>query len=274
MCKKLLITVLAVAVGVGLVSGTRLGSHVRLLCNKSSDWAKKQVTPETEIERLKMELTNLARLDDSYFDQVARQKGDVRKVESKVKKDQASVAKLEAELKGMREALVSKTEFVSYNGQKYSREDVQKQFNLDFKQFLVIEEGVKADEQHLEALKATLKESEQKVQELATVRAKMKTRLQTLAAKLERERRLQNQTNLAVDDSRYANLNRQLDELEDRIDQMEIKRDLKGSSGKGPIRAQEETREEQQKLEKLAAERFGDKGAPATQGGVTNVIGD
>ena len=260
MCKKLLITVLAIAVGVGVVSGTRVGSHFRLWWNKSSDWAKKQVAPETEIERLKMELDNLARLDDRYFDQVARQKGDVRKVEGKVTKDQASVAKLEAELKGMREALANKSEFVSYNGHKYTRDDVQKQFNLDFKQFLAFEEGVKADGQHLEALKATLKESEQKVQELATVRSKMKTRLQTLAAKLERERRLQNQTSLAVDDSRYSNLNRQLDELEDRIDQMEIKRDLKGNSGKGPIRAQEEAREDQKKLDKLAEERFG-KGA-------------
>jgi len=257
MCKKLLITVLAVVVGVGVVSGTRVGSHFRLWWNKSSAWAKAQVPPETEIDRLKMELDNLARLDDRYFDQVARQKREVQKVEKKVQKDRTSLTRLEGELKGMREALADKGEFVLFKESRYKRGEVQEQFNIDFKHFLVLEEGVKADEQNLEALKATLKESEQKVQELATVRSKMKTRLQTLAAKLERERRLQNQSSIAIDDSRYATLNKQLDELEDRIESMEIKRDMKGQSGKGPIRAQEEAKEEQKRLDKLAEERFG-----------------
>jgi len=257
MCKKLLITVLAVVIGVGVVSGTRVGSHFRLWWNKSSAWAKNQVSPETEIERLKMELENLARLDERYFDQVVRQKLDVQKVDIKVQKERASLVKLESDLKGMREALVNQDEFVVFKDSRYKRTDVQEQFNIDFKHFLVMEEGVKADEQNLEALKATLRESEQKVQELATVRAKMKTRLQTLAAKLERERRLQNQACISIDDSRYATLNKQLDELEDRISSMEMKRDMKGNSGKGPIRAQEEAKEEQKKLNKLAEERFG-----------------
>jgi len=257
MCKKLLITVLAVVVGVGVVSGTRLGSHFRLWWNKAACMAKDSVSPETEVDRLKMELDNLSRLDDRYFDQVARQKREVQKVEAKVKKDQASLVKLEGELKGMREALADKGEFVVYKDSRYKRDQVQEQFTIDFKHFLTMEEGVKADEQHLEALKATLRESEQKVQELATVRSKMKTRLQTLAAKLERERRLQNQGSLAIDESRYAALNKQLDELEDRIGTMEIKRDLKGQTGKGPIRAQEEAKEEQKKLDKLAEDRFG-----------------
>jgi len=259
MCKKLLITVLAVVVGVGVVSGTKLGSHFRLWWNKGSAWAERHVPPETEIDRLKMELDNLSKLDDRYFDQVARQKREVQKVEAKFKKDQTSLVKLEGELKGMREALVDKGEFVVYKDSRYKRDQVQEQFNIDFKHFLTMEEGVKADEQHLEALKATLKETEQKVQELATVRAKMKVRLQTLAAKLERERRLQNQGSIAVDDSRYATLNKQLDELEDRIASMEIKRDMKGQTGKGPIRAQEEAKEEQKKLDRLAEERFGGK---------------
>lgn len=257
MCKKLLITVLAVVVGVGVVSGTRLGSHFRLWWHKGAAWAERQVPPETEIDRLKMELDGLARLDERYFDQVARQKREVQKFEIKLRQEQGELARLESDLKAMREALADKSEFVVYKDSRYKRDDVQTQFNGDFKLFLTKEEGVKADEQHLEALKATLKESEQKVQELATVRARMKTRLQTLAAKLERERRLQNQGSIAIDDSRYAALNKQLDELDDRISTMEIKREMKGQAGKGPIRAQEEAKEEQKKLDKLAEERFG-----------------
>jgi len=141
----------------GRLSSTRLGSHIRLWWNKSSDWAAKQVPPETEIDRLKMELDNLTRLDDRYYDQVARQKRDVQKLEAKLKTDKANLAKRETELKEMRLVLASKDDKVVFHG--FSKDKVQEQFNVDFKQFLADEEGVKADDQNLEELRGTLREN-------------------------------------------------------------------------------------------------------------------
>jgi len=256
MCKKLLIAVLAVVVGVGVVSSTRLGSHIRLWWNKSSAWAQQQVPPETEIERLKMELDNLSRLDDRYYDQVARQKREVQKLEAKVKTDRSAMAKRETELKEMRLVLTSKDDKAVFHG--FTKDKVQEQFNIDFKQFLADEEGVKADDQNLEELRGTLRENEKKLQELGITRTKMKVRLQTLAKELARERRLQAQNNLAFDDSHYSAVNQQINELEDRIEQMKIKRDMKGQSTRGPIRAHLEAQEEQRKLEQAAQERFGE----------------
>jgi len=256
MCKKLMIAALAVVVGVGVVSSTRVGSHIRLWWNKSSAWANKQVPPETEIERLKMELDNLTRLDDRYYDQVARQKREVQKLEAKVKTDRSAMAKREAELKEMRLVLTSKDDKAVFHG--FAKDKVQEQFNIDFKQFLADEEGVKADEQNLEELRGTLRENEKKLQELGITRTKMKVRLQTLAKELARERRLQTQNNLALDDSHYSAVNQQINELEDRIEQMKIKRDMKGQSSRGPIRAHLEAQEEAKKLEQAAQERFGE----------------
>jgi len=256
MCKKLMIAALAVVVGVGVVSSTRLGSHIRLWWNKSSAWAQQQVPPETEIERLKMELDNLTRLDDRYYDQVARQKREVQKLEAKVKTDRTAMAKREAELKEMRLVLTSKDDKAVFHG--FTKDKVQEQFNVDFKQFLADEEGVKADEQNLEELRGTLRENEKKLQDLGITRTKMKVRLQTLAKELARERRLQTQNNLALDDSHYSAVNQQINELEDRIEQMKIKRDMKGQSTRGPIRAHLEAQEEAKKLEQAAQERFGE----------------
>jgi len=256
MCKKLLIAALAVVVGVGVVSSTRLGSHIRLWWNKSSAWAQQQVPPETEIERLKMELDNLTRLDDRYYDQVARQKREVQKLEAKVKTDRSAMAKRETELKEMRLVLTSKDDKAVFHG--FTKDKVQEQFNVDFKQFLADEEGVKADEQNLEELRGTLRENEKKLQDLGITRTKMKVRLQTLAKELARERRLQTQNNLALDDTHYSAVNQQINELEDRIEQMKIKRDMKGQSTRGPIRAHLEAQEEQRKLEQAAQERFGE----------------
>jgi len=260
MCKKLLIAALAVVVGVGVVSGTRLGSHFRLWYTKSSHWAKEQVPPEVEIDRLKMELENLARLDDRFVDEVARQKIEVKKLETDVTGKKVSLARTESFLRNLRAALAEKGEFVSVNGSEYARDKAQREFELEFKQFLAAEKCVKADDEVLTALKSRLSESEQRVAELGTRRAEMKARLQTLAAHLERERRLQAATSVVVDGNRYSALNKQLDELQERIDAMGLKREMKGTASPQSIRAQEEAKVQQKQLDKLAEERFG---APA-----------
>jgi len=259
MCKKLLITVLAVAVGVGVVSGTRLGSLVRYWWHTGCEKVQREIPPETEIGRLRMELDNLARLDDRYFDEVARQKLEVRKLENDLKVKKTSLAKTEKFLKGLHEALAEKGEFVSVNGQEYARDKAQAEFDVDFRQFQAAEKVVKADEELLSALKGRLAESEQRVMGLAAQRSEMKARLQELAAQLERERRLQSASSVVVDGNRYSALNKQMDELKDRIDALSIKREMKGQAGPSSIRAQEEAREEQKRLHKQAEARFGNK---------------
>jgi len=259
MGKKLLITVLAVVVGVGVVSGTRLGSLVRYWWHEGCQKVQREIPPETEIGRIRMELDNLARLDDRYFDEVARQKLEVRKLENDLKGKKASLAKTEKFLKGLHVALAEKGEFVSVNGQEYSRDKAQAEFNTEFRQFQAAEKVVKADEELLTALKGRLSESEQNILNLAAQRSEMKARLQDLAAQLARERRLQSTTSIVVDGNRYSALNKQMVELKDRIDALSIKREMKGQSGPGSIRAQEEAREEQKRLEQQAEQRFGKK---------------
>lgn len=257
MCKKLLIAALAVVVGVGVVSSTRLGSHIRLWWNKGSNWAKQQVPPETEIERLRMELSRLSSLDERYYDQVARQKRDVAKMRTKMNKDKDSLAKLEGEIKAMRTSLVDEAEFVVYNGSRYSRKDVEAQIREDARRFLTDEASFKADEEHLSELEKTLSVNEQKLKDLELTRKKMAVRLVQLEKELAQERRLQTQGEMVLDDSQYAKVNKEIEELEGRIESMKIKRDLRGQSTRGPIRAKEEAKEEQKKLDRLIEERFG-----------------
>jgi len=257
MCKKLLIAALAIVVGVGVVSGTRLGSHFRLWYNKSSTWAKQQVPPETEIERLRMELSRLSNLDDRYYDQVARQKREVKKLRDKVTKDQASLARLETEIKAMRQVAADDAEFVVYNGNRYARKDVEQQVREDARKFLTDEEGVKADEDHLKELEKILAINEGKLKDLSIVRKKMEVKLRTLEKELAQERRLQTQGQMTLDDSQYSRINKEIEELENRVEDMKTKRELRGQSSRGPIRADLEKQEEAKKFDKTVEERFG-----------------
>lgn len=261
MCKKLLIAALAVVVGVGVVSSTRLGSHIRLWWNKGSNWAKQQVPPETEIERLRMELSRLSSLDERYYDQVARQKRDVRKLREKLSKDKTSLTKLEREIKSMRTALLDETEKVVVdlgNGRtEYSRENVLAQIREDAQRFFTDAEAVKADDEHLRELEKTLAINEQKLKDLELTRKKMAVRLVQLEKELAQERRLQTQSEMTLDDSQYAKVNKEIEELEGRIESMKIKRDLRGQSTRGPIRAQEEAKEADRKLDRQIDDYFG-----------------
>jgi predicted nucleic acid-binding Zn-ribbon protein len=257
MCKKLMIAVLAIVVGVGVVSGTRVGSHFRLWWNKSSTWAKNQVPPETEIERLRMELDRLSKLDDRYYDQVARQKLEVKKFRDKLSKEQAALVKLEGEIKAMRLALNDETEFVTYNGSRYARTAVEAQVREDAPKFLADEAGIKADEEHLKEMEKTLAINEGKLKDLDVVRKKMAARIRHLEKDLAQERRLQTQNQLTLDDSHYSTLTKQIDELEGRIENMKAKRELRGQSIRGSVRQAEEAKEEAKKLDQLTEQRFG-----------------
>jgi len=257
MCKKLLIAALAVVIGVGVVSGTRLGSHFRLWWTQSSTWAKNQVPPETEVERLRMELARLGQLDDRYYDQVARQQREVRKLRDKVTKDQASLAKLEGEIKAMRLASAEERELVSFNGREYRRVEVQEQIREDAQRFFADEAAVKADEAHLKELEKTLSINQGKLKDLDLVRKNFSVKLRTLEKELAQERRLQTQNNMVLDDSQYSRLNKEIEELENRIEDMKTKRELRGQSTRGPVRAQMEAQEQLKKQEKQIEERFG-----------------
>jgi len=259
MCKKLLIAAIAIAVGVGVVSGTRLGSLLRLKWGQVQQHAKDSVPLEMEIERLKMEVANLSREDDRYYDQVARQKMQVKKLREKVSHSREALAARETEIKGMRQALTLEGEFVVYNGTRYDRKDVEQQVRLDAAKFLADEKIVQADEGNLKILEETLGANKSKLDGLALRRKEMEAQLLVLERELAQQR-LKEQSNLVVDDGRYGRLSKEIEEARERLDLQKTKSELRGDAGTGPVRATEEKKAKEQKLDKAIEERFGPVG--------------
>src|SRR4051794_20008079 len=102
MCKKVLIAALAVVVGLAVVKGTWIGSHLRLRFKEARDSVKASIPPEQEISRLRMELANLAREDDKHFDKVARMWASVEKMDREVNDVKARLTKEEARIKKLK----------------------------------------------------------------------------------------------------------------------------------------------------------------------------
>jgi len=256
MCKKLLIAALAVVVGVGVVSGTRLGSHLRLKWNKAQAYLKEQVPLSEEIERLKMEVSNLNLEDERYFDQVARQERQVTKLKEKVNKARQALTTQETYIKTMRQALAEEGQFVVYNGSRYDRKFAEADVRNEALRFLADEKLVKADEDNLTILEQTLTANKAKLNGLKIKRKEMETQLLVLERELAQQR-LKEQSNLVIDDGRYGRINKEIEELRERFALMKTKSDLRGEAERGSIRAQEERKAEAQKVDQAIEERFG-----------------
>jgi septal ring factor EnvC (AmiA/AmiB activator) len=258
MCKKLAIAAVAVVVGLAVVlGGTRTLGYLRVWKCKASAWARNQVPPETEIERLKAEVARLKADDRQHYDRVARQQVEVERREAEITQVKANLSKLEANIRKMREDVASGAEFVVYNGNKYTSAEVKDQLRVDFLTFQTAEENLKAKEEQLKALRQTLSTNLKKLKTLAQARQEMETELTRLQAALAKEREAQARSASQVDDSNYAKVRADINAVRERIKVMENVRKLRGESTSGPIRAVEEAKEQDSKLDSALEARFG-----------------
>jgi len=259
MCKKVLIATLAVVVGLAVIKGTWIGSHLRMRFNKASCWVKDRVPPEQEIARLRMELDNLSKEDDKYFDQVARQTTKVNKYERSVIALKKDLAEQEVSIREMKTALVGDADQVTVRGARYDRSAVLEQVRLDARAFQADEETLKSKEEHLKAMKKSLAINKKKLNDLKVVREQMATELQKLETALAEERQIQAEQNSTLDDAAYQELRKSLDAVKDKIDVMKETRKLKREASNGPVRASQIQREQDNKVDKYLETRFGDK---------------
>jgi phage shock protein A len=256
MFKKLFIAALAVVVGVGVVSGTRLGSHLRLQWRKTCAAIQEQVPLESEIERLKMEVVNLKQADDRYYDQVARQDRQVVRLRDKMSKARHSLTSQEAYIKSMRLALADDGQFVVYKGERYDRKQVESDVRNEALRFMADEKLVKADQENLNILEETLAANKAKLANLGVQRKEMEAQLLVLERELAQQR-LREQNSVIVEDGRYGQVNQQIEQVKERFELLKTKAALRGEAQQGSIRAREERKAEAQKLDQAIEERFG-----------------
>jgi len=258
MCKKLAIAAVAVVVGLAVVlGGTRTMGLLRVWKCKASIWAKNQVPPETELERLKTEVARLKADDAFHYDKVARQQVEVEKREREIGHVKTNLTKLEANIRKMRDDVSSGAEFVVYNGNKYSSAEVKEQLRVDALDFQAAEENLKAKEEQFKALKRMLSANLKKLKALAQARQEMENELTRLQAALAEERLAQAQSESQLDDGNYARVRKDISAVRERIEIQRKARALRGEATRGPIRAVEEAQKQDSKIDQYLEARFG-----------------
>jgi chromosome segregation ATPase len=254
MCKKVLIAALAVVVGLAVVKGTWLGSHLRLRCSNVRTWMEDRVAPEQEIARLRMELVNLAREDEKHYDKVARMVIDVENRETELAKVRTNLSRQEVRIRKLKNELGDGVDFVVFEGSRYTRADLRNSA-IAFKN---AEDNLKSREANLEARKRHLTLERKKLSELSTKRAEMATELQKLETALAEERQAQAASESTIDDSNYRQIRKDMDSVRDRINVLKKKRELKGEFGPAAETTSKATEQDTQ-AEKYLETRFGDR---------------
>jgi chromosome segregation ATPase len=242
MCKKVLIAALAVVVGLAVIKGTWVGSHFRAWKGRAAKWARNQVNPETEIQRLRHEVNRLEHEDRVFFDRVARQRIEVRNVETKVEKDRTELATLKERISKLRTALVGDLQEISYNGNSYSRTDAERQVDRDFDRYKPLKKDVEGQEKYLSALRKALQQNEDKLFSLRRVRQEMLTQLQELETQLAEIRQAKNVDVTLLDDSNYNRVRKDIAGLKQRLEVEKEKLKLRGVVDRGPIEQAEAAR--------------------------------
>lgn len=242
--KKVLIAALAAVVALAVVKGTWLGSHFRAWRNQAGTWAKNQVSPETEIQRLRHEVTRLEREDRICFDRVARQRLEVRECEARYNKDKAALTQVGDRIRKLRTALAQTgdSQDVVYNATTYSRTDAERQVDRDFDRFKPLKKDVEGQEKYLNALRKALQQNEDKLHSLRTLRQTMMTQLQELETELAQLRQAKDVDASLLDDSNYQRVQKDIETLKKRLEVEQEKLKLRGIIDRGPIEAAEETK--------------------------------
>jgi len=259
MCKKVLvIATLAVVAAVVIIGGRRVVSYGRYLKQQAREAFDSRIPPEQEIARLRMELRTLERDDGRHFERVARQGVEVDRLEKRVAVFKEKLVKDENRIRAMKTSLVGEGEFVTHNGTRFPRTNFQAELRETAATFQTDEATLQSMQDQLSAKKQSYERNRKELANLKLQRQQMATELQQLETALEKERQAQAQAENTLDDASYRRLRKEMDNIHDRIKVMAKVRDLKKAVD-SPVRAEEERREHETKIDSYIDNRFGSK---------------
>jgi len=260
MCKKVLIAAVAVVIGLAVVKGTWLGSHLRHSAKRVGQWVETTVPPEQEIARLRMEVQNLKKDDEKHIDKVARLAVEVEKMERELANVKANLTRSEGQLRQVRKEL-GDSNFVVFAGQRYTRDDLRAEA-LAFK---AAEDTVKSKEESIQAKRRILTLEKKKLSELQTVRNQMSADLERLEALLVEERHAQAANQSCIDDSNYLEIRKNMDSVRERIDVLKKKRELRGEMRLPEV--SERQKQQNTEADRFLEARFGEAKKEVANGG-------
>jgi len=220
MLKKLLIATAAVVVGLLIVKKSSL---VQVWLKDTTCWFSAQVSPETRIKQLQLEI---GKID-----------GDIRTAANSLIKQEVAYKELKGDVEGLRvrvdqtkqdmltliDALEKNSKQVSFQGQSYSNEVAQIKLEGLQVKYENDKKTLKLKEQNLEVKTKQLELADQRIKKIQTKKEELGTLVVQLEAQLANLRLQQVDNNVPVNDSQVSKCENLARNLKNMLAEEEIK---------------------------------------------------
>lgn len=218
MLKKILLGSALTATAGGLLLGTSAFSYVKTGYHSLRDTVKDQIPIEVEIKRARELISDLKPEIASNLKMIAREEVEVNKLQREVVTKHSSVSKSKEAILKLKEDLQSGVRYVTYQGKKYSIEQVRQDLADRFNHHQTLEATSEKLEKILEARQRNLVAARRKLDEMLAAKRDLEVQVENLQARLTMVEVAQTSSKFAVDDGAIGQVRQALDEIATRID--------------------------------------------------------
>ena len=218
MLKKILLgSALTLATG-GLVMGTSAYSYLKTGLHSVQDSLKDQIPIEVEIKRARELISDLKPEIASNLKMIAREEVEIGKLEREVAAKQTTVTKSKDAILKLKEDLQSGVRYVTYQGKKYSIDQVRQDLTDRFKHHQTLEATSEKLVKILDARQRNLIAARRKLDEMLSAKRELEVQVENLQARLTMVQVAQTGSKLTFDDGALGQVRQTLDEIGTRID--------------------------------------------------------
>jgi len=226
MCKKLVLAVGAVVVGLLVISFTSVGSLMHVKWNETRGWMQRQVPLETQLAQLKLETESIDGDIKKNLGKLAAQEVEVERLEANVVAMKDQQAKTKADIAAMSKALDSKETKVSYDGRTYRQSDLTLKLDSAINTYEIRKAEIKTKDQVLVQKRQSLELSHQRISEMRNKKETLRVAIADLERRIEALKLKQIDSPVDLDNSAVSRCNARVEELNKEISVQEKNADL------------------------------------------------
>jgi chromosome segregation ATPase len=182
------------------------------------DSLKDQIPIEVEIKRARELIGDLKPEIASNLKMIAREEVELNKLQREVAAKQASVTKSKDSILKLKEDLQSGMRYVTYQGKKYSIDQVRQDLSDRFKHHQTLEATSEKLVKILDARERNLVAARRKLDEMLSAKRELEVQVENLQARLTMVQVAQTGSKFAFDESALGQVRQSLDEIATRID--------------------------------------------------------
>ncbi len=199
-----------------IIAGTSIGA---LGIKKMKTCFKQRISPETRVEMIRDEISDLDQEMKEHVSAVAEETVAVERLRDEIAKGEDNHKKQAELIKIMRKDIAACDEagerFVSYGNQKYALERVRNKLTHDWDAWKKADEILKSQKDVLQAREVSLTAVRERLNEMRGKKEELQVQLAQVEADLKNVRLAQSRSDFHFDDSKFGEIQKEIAELRD-----------------------------------------------------------